>query len=55
MGLRFLINGELKDRDIIAALKQAAIDYEDGAILEVRDTLAEIVEAIDEFDDASCS
>lgn len=55
MELRFFRKGTLKDRDIIAALKQAAIDYEDGAILEVRDTLAEIVEAIDEFDDSRCS
>lgn len=52
---RFLKKGELRDKELLAALKQAAIDYEDGAIVEVRDTLAEIVEAINEFEDSSCS
>ena len=42
---------ELKDDKILKALKQAAKDYEDGAIAEVRDVLADIVEAIDEFID----
>ena len=42
---------ELKDDKILKALKQAAKDYEDGAISEVRDMLADIVDAIDEFPD----
>ena len=42
---------ELKDDKILKALKQAAKDYEDGAISEVRDMLADIVDAIDEFTD----
>ena len=42
---------ELNDDKIIKALTQAAKDYEDGAISEVRDVLADIVEAIDEFTD----
>lgn len=40
---------ELRDDKILEALKQAAKDYEDGAISEVRDVLADIVDAIDEF------
>lgn len=52
METKFYKNGELKDQKIIKALAQAAKDYEDGAISEVRDTLAEIIEAIDEFDNS---
>ncbi len=50
--MRFFKNGELKDKKIAAALRQAAIDYENGAILEVRDMLLEIVCAINEFEKA---
>lgn len=46
----FYKKGELKDKQIIKALKQAIKDYEDGAISETRDTLADIVRAIDEFE-----
>ena len=49
--MRFFKNGDLQDREIIAALQQAAEDYENGEIAEVRDLLAEIVNAIDEFED----
>lgn len=42
---------ELKDDKILKALKQAAKDYEDGSISEVRDVLADIVDAIDDFTD----
>lgn len=52
---RFLKKGELLDREIAAALRQAANDYENGEILEVRDALEEIVEAINEFEDSDCS
>jgi hypothetical protein len=50
---QFTKNGgkELRDDKILKALKQAAKDYEDGGISEVRDVLADIVEAIDEFTD----
>lgn len=44
-------NGELKDKKIISALRKAANDYENGEIAEVRDLLADIVNAIDEFTD----
>ena len=40
---------ELKDEEIMDALKQAMGDYENGAILEVRDELSDIVKAIDAF------
>ena len=46
---RFLKHGELEDDEIVAALRDAADDYEDGAISEVRDLLIEIVQAIDEW------
>lgn len=50
MGMKFWKNNELNDAAIIKALNQAVKDYEDGAIAEVRDSLAEIVVAIDEFE-----
>lgn len=51
MGNRFFANGVLKDKKIAAALEQAAKDYENGEIAEVRDLLLEIVVAIDEWED----
>ena len=50
MEMRFLKHDELEDQKIIDALLQAAKDYENGAIAEVRDILVEIVNAIDEFE-----
>lgn len=47
--MKYLNGNELNDRAIVDALRQAAKDYENGEIIEVRDTLAEIVNAIDEF------
>ena len=52
MGNRFFANGALKDKKIAAALRQAAEDYENGEIAEVRDLLLEIAAAIDEWEDA---
>ena len=49
MNERFIIYGKLQDIEIINALKEAVHDYEDGAISEVRDMLADIVKAIDEW------
>lgn len=49
--MKYLKNGELDDRKIIETLLRAAKEYEDGAIADVRDTLVEIVNAIDEFED----
>lgn len=46
---RFIEYGKLKDIEILNALKEAVYDYEDGAILEVRDVLVDIVKAIDEW------
>ena len=46
----FYKKGELKDKKIIEALKQAAVQYENGEIAEVRDTLFDIVDAIDDFE-----
>lgn len=50
MEMKFWKNGELDDVAIIKALNRAVKDYEDGAIAEVRDSLAEIIVAIDEFE-----
>lgn len=41
MEMKFWKNNELDDATIIKALNQAVKDYEDGAIAEVRDSLAE--------------
>lgn len=40
---------ELYDGLIIGAIRGAACDYEEGAIVECRDRLADIVWALDEF------
>ena len=50
MEMRFFKNGQLKDKEIVRALQQAAVDYDNGEIAEVRDLLVDIVQAIDEFD-----
>lgn len=50
MEMKIWKNNELDDAAIIKVLNQAVKDYEDGAIAEVRDSLAEIVVAIDEFE-----
>lgn len=49
--MKFYKNGELEDKEIVKALIQAAADYENGAISEVRDLLAEIVVDIDKFEE----
>lgn len=41
---------ELDDRAIIKALKEAQSDYKCGAIIECRDTLWEIIKAINKFE-----
>lgn len=40
---------ELKDKKIIDDLNRAVEMYEDGEIIEVRDMLAKMVNAIDDF------
>lgn len=47
---KFYRNGELKDKKIIAALEQAAKDYENGEIVEVKEVLIEIINAIKDFE-----
>lgn len=47
---KFFAKGELKDDKIIAALKRAANDYENGEIAEVHDLLLEIAAAIEEWE-----
>ena len=46
---RFYKNGKLKDNEIVMALSNAADDYENGEIMEVRDLLEEIIQAIDKW------
>lgn len=52
MESKFYKKGELKDKEIVAALKQAAVDYENGEIAEVRDLLVDIVNGIDNWEAA---
>ena len=47
---KFFKNGELDDKKIIKALKHATQDYEDGAILEAKNVLVKIVNAITDFE-----
>lgn len=47
---RFFKKRELRDKDIIAALHKAAEDYENGEIIEVKDVLIEIINAITDFE-----
>ena len=41
---------ELNDRAIIDAIKSALNDYSNGSIIECRDTLEKVVDAITEFE-----
>lgn len=50
--MRFYKNGKLKDKQIVAALQQAADDYDNGEIIEVKDVLIDIINAITEFEDS---
>lgn len=50
--MKFFKNGEMRDKEIENALRDAADDYANGEIFEVRDLLTEIVNAIDAFDRA---
>lgn len=47
---KFYNKGELQDKAIAAALRQAAEDYENGEIAEVKDLLIEIINAITDFE-----
>ena len=51
METKFYKHGKLNDKKIIEALKDAIKDYEDGAIIECRDTLQDVVDSINEFED----
>lgn len=48
---KFFKKGELQDKKIAATLRQAAEDYENGEIAEVKDLLIDIVNAITEFEE----
>lgn len=41
---------ELNDKENVRLIKQALKDYEDGALLEAREALAQVVKAIDTLD-----
>lgn len=47
---KFYKKGELQDKKIVAALKQAAEDYENGEIIEVKGVLIDIINAITDFE-----
>jgi hypothetical protein len=48
---KFFKKGELQDKKIAEALRQAAEDYENGEILEVKGVLIDIINAITEFEE----
>ena len=47
--MRFFKNGKLKDKEIETALREAANNYANGEIWEVKETLEEIINAIKEW------
>ena len=47
--MRFLKNGNLKDKEIEKALRDAADNYASGELMEVKETLSEIIDAIEEW------
>ena len=47
---KFYIDDKLLDREILAAIKSAYTDYEDGEIIEAKRTLKAIVKAIEAFE-----
>lgn len=49
---KFFKKGKLQDKKIVAALHQAAEDYENGEIIEVKDVLIEIINAITDFENS---
>ena len=49
--MRFFKNGKLQDKKIEEALRKAADDYGNRELIEVRDLLLEIINAIDDFTD----
>lgn len=51
MDNRFYQNETLQDKLISNTLKELAVDYENGEIVEVKDTLWEIIQAIEKFID----
>ena len=47
---KFFKHGELQDKQIVDALRQAVEDYENGEIIETKDVLIEIINAITDFE-----
>lgn len=47
--MRFFKNGKLKDKEIESALREAANDYANGEIWEVKETLEAIIRAVEEW------
>lgn len=50
MNNRFFKKGALRDKQIVEALHQAAEDYENGEIIEVKGVLIDIINAITDFE-----
>ena len=50
MTVKFFKKGELQDQQIVDTLHQAAFDWENGEIAEVKDTLLDIISAIRRFE-----
>lgn len=47
--MKYYKQGQLEDEKILDAMLRAMMNYENGALIEARDLLADIVNAIDEF------
>lgn len=43
-------NGALNDELVLSTIDQARRDYGNGAIIEARDALLDVINAIDDFD-----
>jgi len=43
-------NGALNDELVLSTIDQALRDYGNGAIIEARDALLDVINAIDDFD-----
>ena len=52
--MKFFNRGELDDKKIEAALRDAADNYANGELMEVHETLLEIVDALEEWYEYEC-
>ena len=51
--MKYIKNGELKDKEIVEAIHIAAKEYEVGALLEARDRLQGVIDAINTWNEVN--